>query len=280
MKLQAGTLGGGSARLHNLVQAGMGAVAEQTSELDSARPEAAASSAIAMLLPRARVPSARVPHHHCLGRPLLAGAPGRRAQQQRRDSSRTLTLYLTFNGCIVVTRPPWVCCAFHVSRARPADRGLPATDYSKGYDDYLDQDFSEFREGSVDAESESELTQEDCWDIIRAFFDSRGLVRQQLDSFNDFLGTTMQELVQEVGQLTLEQARQYTGLADDRTVCVLPCPAKAMTNATFRFGMRSCLGRSTRPCPSKPRTMVPLGHCILRMHVCAISRTLRRFSSM
>lgn len=100
-------------------------------------------------------------------------------------------------------------------------------DYDKAYDSYLDDEFgsADLQQGSP-APEDAELTQEDCWDIIRSFFDSRGLVRQQLDSFNDFLGTTMQELVQEVGQLTLEQSKQYTGLADDRTVCLpLPLPA-------------------------------------------------------
>ena len=74
---------------------------------------------------------------------------------------------------------------------------------------------------------DDELTQEDCWDIIRSFFEEKTLVAQQLDSFNDFLGATMQELVYEVGPLTLEQVKQYTGDPDDRTVSPTPSPVIA-----------------------------------------------------
>ena len=40
-----------------------------------------------------------------------------------------------------------------------------------------------------------EISQEDCWDVIKAFFEEKGLVRQQLDSFNEFMSNTVQELV-------------------------------------------------------------------------------------
>ncbi|PWZ02463.1 putative DNA-dependent RNA polymerase II RPB140 [Testicularia cyperi] len=72
-----------------------------------------------------------------------------------------------------------------------------------GYDD--DGDYAE------------EITQEDCWDVIRAFFEEKGLVRHQLDSFNEFMSNTIQELVEEVRSLTLEQSNQHSGHAEDRT---------------------------------------------------------------
>jgi DNA-directed RNA polymerase beta subunit len=34
--------------------------------------------------------------------------------------------------------------------------------------------------------------QEDAWTVISAFFDDKGLVRQQLDSFNEFVNSNMQ----------------------------------------------------------------------------------------
>lgn len=49
------------------------------------------------------------------------------------------------------------------------------------------------------------ITAEDCWTVISAFFDTKGLVSQQLDSFDEFVSTTMQELVEENSQLTLDQ---------------------------------------------------------------------------
>jgi mitogen-activated protein kinase kinase len=54
-------------------------------------------------------------------------------------------------------------------------------------------------------EDYEEISQEDCWTIITTFFDEKGLVRQQLDSFDEFVQNTMQELVEESGELVLDQ---------------------------------------------------------------------------
>ncbi|SPO28990.1 probable DNA-dependent RNA polymerase II RPB140 (RPB2) [Ustilago trichophora] len=62
-----------------------------------------------------------------------------------------------------------------------------------------------------------EISQEDCWDVIRAFFEEKGLVRHQLDSFNEFMSNTIQELVEEVRSLTLEQSDQHSGHVEDKT---------------------------------------------------------------
>lgn len=56
-----------------------------------------------------------------------------------------------------------------------------------------------------DDELDSGITAEDCWTVISSFFDAKGLVSQQLDSFDEFVSTTMQELVDENSQLTLDQ---------------------------------------------------------------------------
>ncbi|RPA85461.1 beta and beta-prime subunits of DNA dependent RNA-polymerase [Ascobolus immersus RN42] len=50
-----------------------------------------------------------------------------------------------------------------------------------------------------------EITSEDCWQVISAFFDKKGLVSQQIDSFDEFVLSTMQELVSEDSILTLDQ---------------------------------------------------------------------------
>lgn len=68
-----------------------------------------------------------------------------------------------------------------------------------------------------DDEYAEEISQEDCWDVIRAFFEEKGLVRHQLDSFNEFMSNTIQELVEEVRSLTLEQSDQHSGHAEDKT---------------------------------------------------------------
>ncbi|KAA1110516.1 DNA-dependent RNA polymerase II [Puccinia graminis f. sp. tritici] len=61
------------------------------------------------------------------------------------------------------------------------------------------------------------ITQEDCWQVISAFFSERNLVSQQISSFDGFVNTTMQELVDETGALVLEQSMQYTDKAGDMT---------------------------------------------------------------
>ncbi|EJF66843.1 DNA-dependent RNA polymerase II second largest subunit [Dichomitus squalens] len=71
-------------------------------------------------------------------------------------------------------------------------------------------------DGEVEDEYE-EITQEDCWTVITSFFDQKGLVRQQLDSFDEFVQNTMQELVDENSDLILDQADQHTGHDGDVT---------------------------------------------------------------
>ena len=67
------------------------------------------------------------------------------------------------------------------------------TTYEEAYDD-----------GYLDEEDDS-ITAEDCWTVISSFFDTKGLVSQQLDSFDEFVCTTMQELIQENSLITLDQ---------------------------------------------------------------------------
>lgn len=62
------------------------------------------------------------------------------------------------------------------------------------------------------------ITQEDCWTVIAAYFADKTLVSQQIDSFNEFVNTTMQELVDESGSLILDQNMQHSGKAGDATV--------------------------------------------------------------
>ena len=46
-------------------------------------------------------------------------------------------------------------------------------------------------------EDQNEIGQDDSWAVISAFFKDKGLVRQQLDSFNEFVNSSMQEIVEE-----------------------------------------------------------------------------------
>ena len=51
--------------------------------------------------------------------------------------------------------------------------------------------------------------QEDAWAVISAFFDEKGLVRQQLDSFNEFICSNMQEIVDEYGTFVVKPEAQH-----------------------------------------------------------------------
>lgn len=62
---------------------------------------------------------------------------------------------------------------------------------------------------AMDWDGEAEITQEDSWAVINAFFEEKSLVRQQLDSFNDFINSSMQEIVDEQSEVVLRPRSQY-----------------------------------------------------------------------
>ncbi|KAF2718333.1 RPB2, DNA-dependent RNA polymerase II second largest subunit [Polychaeton citri CBS 116435] len=57
-------------------------------------------------------------------------------------------------------------------------------------------------EGAEDNYDPDTVTSEDCWEVITSFFNSKGLASQQLDSFDEFVGTTMQELISDAKGIT------------------------------------------------------------------------------
>eukprot|EP00731_Ephydatia_muelleri_P020895 Em0013g622a len=65
-----------------------------------------------------------------------------------------------------------------------------------------------------EAEEEAEeispdLWQEACWIIISAYFDEKGLVRQQLDSFDEFIQMSVQRIVEDTPPIELQAEMQY-----------------------------------------------------------------------
>ena len=79
------------------------------------------------------------------------------------------------------------------------------------------------------AQNDEDINQEDCWEVISAYFEEKGLVRQQLDSFDEFIMNTMQEIVDESPDIELVPEQQHTR-----------CSSSAATSRT-----RSSSGRST-----------------------------------
>ncbi|WAR21447.1 RPB2-like protein [Mya arenaria] len=65
-----------------------------------------------------------------------------------------------------------------------------------------------------EAEDESDeittdLWQEACWIVISAYFDEKGLVRQQLDSFDEFIQMSVQRIVEDTPQIELIAEAQH-----------------------------------------------------------------------
>ena len=63
-----------------------------------------------------------------------------------------------------------------------------------------------------EVELEGEIDQEDAWAVVSAFFSNKGLVRQQLDSFNEFINTTVQEIVDESSEIVVRPQSQHNPL--------------------------------------------------------------------
>ena len=54
-----------------------------------------------------------------------------------------------------------------------------------------------------------DLWQEACWIVISAYFDEKGLVRQQLDSFDEFIQMSVQRIVEDSPAIELQAEAQY-----------------------------------------------------------------------
>lgn len=70
-----------------------------------------------------------------------------------------------------------------------------------------------FPDGFGEDESEEitpDLWQEACWIVISAYFDEKGLVRQQLDSFDEFIQMSVQRIVEDTPQIDLQAEAQHT----------------------------------------------------------------------
>ncbi|KAL8031476.1 hypothetical protein ABFX02_13G027600 [Erythranthe guttata] len=64
-------------------------------------------------------------------------------------------------------------------------------------------------EGDDDGEEPEDISQEDAWTVISSYFEEKGLVRQQLDSFDEFIQNTMQEIVDESSNIEIRPESQH-----------------------------------------------------------------------
>jgi DNA-directed RNA polymerase II subunit RPB2 len=49
------------------------------------------------------------------------------------------------------------------------------------------------------------ITPEDCWTVISSFFEAKGLVSQQIETYNEFTMKTIQDLTNEYSTISLDQ---------------------------------------------------------------------------
>ncbi|MCP9259544.1 DNA-directed RNA polymerase subunit beta [Dirofilaria immitis] len=73
------------------------------------------------------------------------------------------------------------------------------------------QEDEEIEEAPFDEDEEisSEQWQEACWVVISAYFDEKGLVRQQLDSFDEFIQMNVQRIVEDSPPVELQSEVQH-----------------------------------------------------------------------
>jgi len=64
-------------------------------------------------------------------------------------------------------------------------------------------------EGDDSEEISYEIWQEACWTVISAYFEEKGLVRQQLDSFDEFIQMNVQRIVEDAPQIELQGEAQH-----------------------------------------------------------------------
>ncbi|XP_039254275.1 DNA-directed RNA polymerase II subunit RPB2 [Styela clava] len=68
----------------------------------------------------------------------------------------------------------------------------------------------ELRDGEDEEDISPELWQEACWIVISSYFDEKGLVRQQLDSFDEFIQMSVQRIVEDAPMIELQAEAQHT----------------------------------------------------------------------
>ncbi|XP_051176598.1 DNA-directed RNA polymerase II subunit RPB2 [Leptopilina boulardi] len=77
-------------------------------------------------------------------------------------------------------------------------------------------------EQTEDEEISSKLWQEACWIVINAYFNEKGLVRQQLDSFDEFIEMTIQRIVEDSQQIELQaEAQHHAGEVEKTAIHIL-----------------------------------------------------------
>lgn len=117
-------------------------------------------------------------------------------------------------------------------------------------------------------EEKGEIAQEDAWTVVSAYFKEKGLVRQQLDSYNQFLEVTLQQIVAAHTIELFPQEQYKPGTRPDKTKEVrLP---QAFIHAHLF---------STTPLHSPNSSYLVLGSWRKTVSLVSCSRTRRAFAT-
>uniref|UniRef100_A0A4X1TVR0 DNA-directed RNA polymerase subunit beta n=1 Tax=Sus scrofa TaxID=9823 RepID=A0A4X1TVR0_PIG len=127
---------------------------------------------------------------------LWAGFRGSRRIFWERRKRKSLCLAL---------RPGGACWRWLLAVSCVSLRGLGAPgSCANMYDADEDMQYDE-----DDDEITPDLWQEACWIVISSYFDEKGLVRQQLDSFDEFIQMSVQRIVEDAPPIDLQAEAQH-----------------------------------------------------------------------
>ncbi len=74
----------------------------------------------------------------------------------------------------------------------------------------------------VDVEDiDPSLWQEACWLVISSYFNEKGLVRQQLDSFDDFIQISIQRIIEETPEIEMQAESQHNADESENPVIII-----------------------------------------------------------
>jgi DNA-directed RNA polymerase II subunit RPB2 len=159
-------------------------------------------------------------------------------------------------------------------------------------------------ENDDDGDITTELWQEACWTVISSYFEEKGLVRQQLDSFDEFIQMSVQRIVEDSRPIELQAQAQYiTALketppkytikfeqiylskpihrADEGTVYLWPNEAR-LRNLTYAaplyVDLKKTVQRDNQPAEEKKHDKVHIGDIpiMLRSAYCLLSGMTER----
>uniref|UniRef100_A0A7S2SDK5 DNA-directed RNA polymerase subunit beta n=1 Tax=Mucochytrium quahogii TaxID=96639 RepID=A0A7S2SDK5_9STRA len=73
----------------------------------------------------------------------------------------------------------------------------------------FDEDAGEGGDDDDDIEEDLNIDADQAWAVVTCYFDEKGLVRQQLDSFDEFINTSMQEILTDSADIQVKMNQQH-----------------------------------------------------------------------